>query len=582
MHPDTLALPIIRFPHRIVMVFLFAGAVAAGWALLPGYAERVAMLEQDGHSREALSILEARFLAGDRSYRTLFNLEGLYNQEGRIADARTVLQEMLHARPWDASVRARLVKFYQGVHDDQGEISALGQLIETKYSEDACRELVKLLRIKGNFEREKEALLRCRQKGYRGADDLARLADLLAVEGKTFDAAGILSAIDDVDRLTEPRERFRLAALLLHLGQLKEAERRALTWLRAEGSEEFAVDLVELVAKSHPDVALTIARQAGTRGDAVSLTIADRLVDMGQMKAAALYLKGWIDGADLSEASTIEHFVTSAVAAQDAELAFSVANTFGLQRLPTSVLNGLTDGSLEAGRFAAVAELQRIISTRRGENTDRIARAAAIPPPSAANAVEGSAAPGGSENGRRSQSIAASPGALDLWQRNLFKTAVEQAQKVRVAAVYGPPRPAPVAFLPYRPLPPHFHFIRRQVKPAVKLLKKTTTLIQRSAANKVLRSKEFLQSKQDPQVKQVSQAKQAPQSKQPSQGKQASQSKQAQRAKQILASTQFLPGKPNPQKSTKPIAKTFAVARPSAVARVQIAKASTGKQIKKR
>lgn len=40
-------------PHLVLMLVLFVGAAIAGFVLLPGDAERVAMLERDGNNVRA-------------------------------------------------------------------------------------------------------------------------------------------------------------------------------------------------------------------------------------------------------------------------------------------------------------------------------------------------------------------------------------------------------------------------------------------------------------------------------------------------------------------------------------------------
>ena len=65
------ALPAIA-PHWIIMGVLFIGALGLGYELLPGQIQRVAMLERDGQSLQARTMLEKSYQSGDRSFRTLY------------------------------------------------------------------------------------------------------------------------------------------------------------------------------------------------------------------------------------------------------------------------------------------------------------------------------------------------------------------------------------------------------------------------------------------------------------------------------------------------------------------------------
>ena len=86
-------------PHRVIMAMIFVGALMVGVAILPGANERVAMLERDGHSRDALKILETEYAHGDRKYRTLYQMQALYENEGDLPKARQLLEAMAVANP---------------------------------------------------------------------------------------------------------------------------------------------------------------------------------------------------------------------------------------------------------------------------------------------------------------------------------------------------------------------------------------------------------------------------------------------------------------------------------------------------
>ena len=104
-------------PHLVVMLVIFAGAAASGLFLLPGDAERVAMLERDGDNIRALELLEKRFTSGDRSQRTLYQLEQLYQHFGKLDKAKLALESLAERRPRDLALQRRLVQFYRDTQD---------------------------------------------------------------------------------------------------------------------------------------------------------------------------------------------------------------------------------------------------------------------------------------------------------------------------------------------------------------------------------------------------------------------------------------------------------------------------------
>ncbi|MFV0298109.1 MAG: tetratricopeptide repeat protein [Hyphomicrobiaceae bacterium] len=129
-------------PHLVVMAVVFIGATLVGYWLLPDANERIAMLERDGHDMQALQMLEARFAAGDRKQRTLFQLQRLYEEQGDLPKARQMLVLLAAARPRDANVQRRLIEFYRSTEDEAGYIQALEVRLARRYSNPVCRELI--------------------------------------------------------------------------------------------------------------------------------------------------------------------------------------------------------------------------------------------------------------------------------------------------------------------------------------------------------------------------------------------------------------------------------------------------------
>lgn len=327
-------LPFRMKPHQAVMGGVFAAALAAGFAMLPGNEVRVAMLERDGHSREALALLEDRYASGDRNYRILYQMVALHENEGNAARAGEILNEMVAQRPRDIVLRRRITKFYRDTQNASAMTAALIAELSVRYSEAACRDLIAQHRLAGDYVLEKTAIQSCRQQGYRRPDDLARLAELLAVDGDTAQAASILRSIDDVKRLKDSRGRYQLLAFLIKEQQPKEAERRALRWIKSERDDAFTVGLIDAFAQSDfPDSAIELAKTAGQAGDGVALTVAERLLEKSQPAAARLYLKGWLESAASADPETAARFVAAATEAGDAETAFAGVKKFRIQKL---------------------------------------------------------------------------------------------------------------------------------------------------------------------------------------------------------------------------------------------------------
>ena len=475
-------------PHRILMAVIFGGALLAGFAILPGANERVAMLERDGHGREALAILEHEYASGDRRYRTLYQMQALYESEGNVSKARELLEAMAAANPRDASIRGRLVVFYKNAQDETAYIRALKEQIDLKYSEGACRELIATERSAGDFAKEQMALQQCRQRGYRRPDDLSRLAELVAAGGDSPQAVAILRSIDDLKRLKTVRERYRLLSLLLEQDQPKEAERRAVRWIRGSKDDGLAIGLIDTLARSKfPASAMEVAKDVGAPGDSVSLTVAERLIERSQMVPAQLYLKGWLDRAQLVQESVAARFVEASLSAGDPATAAKGARKFGLERLNAPLLERLAADLSNAGFFSEAEEMQKA--------------AGAPPPPKAAGSDGGANSTSGTgPNGAQVKptdgagprrvipAALATQDPLEPWRRSLWTKLSDDAFRRGQALGLAPPFPGTTP----EPIGPGRGHGRAETKSeqrpgnSAKLLKKTTRVLQRTDRKSVV------------------------------------------------------------------------------------------------
>jgi hypothetical protein len=277
--------------HWLVMSVLFAGALGVGSVLLPGQVQRIAMLERDGQSEQALAMLEQGYRDGDRRMRPMLQLQTLYEQLGRLDQARTVLAELTERHPRDANVLKRALSFHRMTQDRPAYIRTLQTQIAVKYSEEACKELIGLLRLQSAAAEEQGAIQGCRQRGYRRAEDMIRLASLLASSGDFAQASAILRGVDDLRRLKTDKDRTQLTATLIEIDQPREAYRRAMRWLRGARDTPLALTIISLLAGGNKhDVAIELARDISVPGDAVSLAVAELMLDRGEPLAAKTYL----------------------------------------------------------------------------------------------------------------------------------------------------------------------------------------------------------------------------------------------------------------------------------------------------
>ena len=164
----------------------------------------------------------------------------------------------------------------------------------------------------------------------------------MAADGDKVQAATLLKSIDDLKRLKTTRERYQLLQLLVDQDQPKDAERRALRWIRSAKDDSLAIGLIDVLARSKfPESALEVAKDTGDPGDSISLTVAERLIEKTQNGAAQLYLRGWLEQAKNVAPETAVRFVEAALAAGDPRIGYAGARQFGFVQLPEQSLQKL-------------------------------------------------------------------------------------------------------------------------------------------------------------------------------------------------------------------------------------------------
>jgi tetratricopeptide (TPR) repeat protein len=404
------------------MGMLFTAALFVGYELLPGQVQRVAMLERDGQANQARDLLEKSYANGDRSPRTLLQLQALYEQLGQIDKAKQLLETLLVQSPRDANVLKRASSFYKMTQNESAYIASLRAQIDVKYSEAVCREFLGLLRLHSSADAEQAGIQTCRQRGYRRTDDMIRLANLVAADGDLPQASAILRGVDDLRRLKTDKERGTLIVALLELDQPREAYRRAVRWLRSGRETNFALTIIDqmAIANKH-DLGIELAREISVPGDAVSLAVAELMLDRGEPLAARSYLRGWIEKARLNSEDLVSRFILACLDAEDPDNAMLGAQRYGLDKLTQPDL---------------VALAEALAATGRQQQFDMI-RAVIKPDVLAENPLLGAAVAlhGGAPEASQTLLSAVTVDELDEWRLSLWARLMNRTGRTEDAAV---------------------------------------------------------------------------------------------------------------------------------------------------
>ena len=312
-------------------------------------------------------MLEQRFEPGDRTQRTLFQLQRLYEHFGELAKARRMLEMLAEQRPRDPQMQRQLVQFYKQTQNEKGYIAALETQLATRYSEPACKELIGLYRGNGDFAAEQRTIADCRTArlpAYRRPHPpcLSRCRRRRSGRGVGAAALGRRSAPPE-DRPRPPDVLYRTAR-----GRCRpvEAQRARCRWLKGSKDDALVLQLIDnLATENRHDLAIDLAREVGMPGDSVSLAVAELLLDRDQAVAARSYLRGWLEAARLRDAELAQRLVAAALDADDPELAFRGAETFGLQRLGQGELVALAEALSAIGQVRSFQQVRRSDRSRR-------------------------------------------------------------------------------------------------------------------------------------------------------------------------------------------------------------------------
>ncbi|AWN39933.1 tetratricopeptide repeat protein [Methylobacterium durans] len=298
----------------LVAVALVISAVAA-YLLQSGPEERIAMLVRDGRNAEAVIEIERLLATGAARPRVLMTLAILQDSAGERTRATDLMELYVLSRPRDRDALAWLVQAYEASDDVDGLIESQAKLAAVDPSPAQIGRLVALYRYHGRFAEESAALERFAEQGALTTDQLERLAQLLAAEGRIQRAVEVLRGLDE--RLDDAAERPRrlLFELLIGQGRFEEAAERAKRWLTAWRKPWLAAQLTQRFAARAPlpearDLAMT---SAALHPDA-KLYLAKSLAEQGNRRLATALLLGWpYEGMPLTKPN-IDGYVAAAAA----------------------------------------------------------------------------------------------------------------------------------------------------------------------------------------------------------------------------------------------------------------------------
>lgn len=302
---------------------LFAGAVAAltlgiGWLLIPRADEHVTMLVRDGRYVEATNALVAMRDAGDRRPQLLMQFVFVSLRQGDVPGALERIEAYLAAVPDDLAaqeVRAELL-LQSGRLGEY--LSAADRVVRRRPEAESIARLLARYRQLGAVDAEIGLLTTFAGSRYLGSAYLDRLGALLSARGDLVGAAHWLRLADIQLPLSESTARLRYLHVLLEVGRIEDARRRAQDWMKAWNNAYLAGKLIGRFADAGAtDAAMSLARQWAEWSPATTLQVSGVLTESGHASVSQAMLERWIERETNPSAEAVRDYIHASLAAGD-------------------------------------------------------------------------------------------------------------------------------------------------------------------------------------------------------------------------------------------------------------------------
>ena len=342
----------------IVLAAVMACGLAGSFLLIPSEADLSLMYFRGHQYEEARRLYEKRLGAGDRSVDVVMPLSELYVQSGDVDRAVVLLRQLAAPAADRLDLFQRVATFQKYGEQMQEYLQTLEAINRIKSSEDGLRDLAAQYRY-ANENAKLIPALQTLVARYQGEPaEYLELANLLAVGGRTADAAGLLDRFEARHpRDVTPDSVEFLVSVLIDSGQGARALDRAARWLggHAEsGSVARFAALLRIKGQTGLAARLLAPFEPAIDGDPVLLAEWLQLQVAGGRTGEAFERLDRLRRRNLLSGDLTEPFLDLALARGEVLLAIDVAGQRGFRRLNDGLLGMLAERALEAGQEAFV------------------------------------------------------------------------------------------------------------------------------------------------------------------------------------------------------------------------------------
>lgn len=334
------------------------GGVALSMVLMPRGRELALLQLSAGKTVQALSMLEARMRAGDRTLATIGALARARIDSGDMVGAARLYEDLVAERPRNAAALRALEEIQRSIGHTEGLVRTLERLQDLSPTLSRAREIASLHASHGNAAGQRQALrlLVTRFAGTR--EDYLALARLEAAGGNPRAGAAVLRRLEldhpeDIEASIVALEM----SMLLAARQSDQALLRARGWVGAQAEPERSVTVLAgaFGAGGRPDLAVSLLQPFARPGadPDVFTVLAQALHDIGN-PAAGLELLERLD-TDFRPAALMR--LRLALDVEEVDRSVTAAYRAGTSAVPRDLLARLADKALWANRIDVLKQL---------------------------------------------------------------------------------------------------------------------------------------------------------------------------------------------------------------------------------
>jgi hypothetical protein len=288
--------------------------LSAGYFMIPGKSEQLAMLSRDGRPEAALQKADELFDAGNREPAIVMQAFVLNEYAGKYERALKAFSAYFEMLPNDLEAWGKAAVIFDGQGQTALMNTAFENIVRLTRNPAAAGRLAGYYRLHGRLDDEFRVLRAVESKDLLAPDAL-RLSKLLLDRNQITDGAAILERLDDADSHLADNGRVQLFIAQIEQRKFDAAADRAIKWNKESKNSPLQDVLIGYLLNAGADnAALRLAAGTQTFTDAREFArLAGLLSDQGRFDLVEQLLGEWLGVAKQMPADQLDSYLQEVV-----------------------------------------------------------------------------------------------------------------------------------------------------------------------------------------------------------------------------------------------------------------------------